>query len=112
MPLVLSQRHIGQVTVLELGEQLKVENIPEFRDTIQHLVDQPRSYLLLDCSRINSIDSQGIGSLVGHWISLKKRGGKLALLNPSSRLREVLQIVGLQNVIECFDNISLALRAF
>ena len=58
------------------------------------------------------IDSQRIGSLVGHWISLKKRGGKLALLNPSSRLREVLQIVGLQNVIECFDNIDLALRAF
>jgi anti-anti-sigma factor len=109
MPLVLSQRNDGPVTVLELGEQLQVENIPEFRDTLQRLADQGRIYLLLDCSRINIVDSQGVGSLVGHWISLKKRGGKLGLLNPSARLREVLQIVGLQNVIESFDDIGKVL---
>jgi anti-anti-sigma factor len=109
MPVFISQRTVGPVTILELGEQLKAENVSEFRDTLQHLVEQGRSHLLLDCSHIRSVDSQGIGSLVGNWISLKKRGGKLGLLNPPVRLRDVLGIIGLQQVIESFDDIGKAL---
>ena len=111
MPLFLSQRIVGPITVLELGEQLKAQHVSEFRDTIQQLVEQGRIHLLLDCSRIQKVDSVGIGSLMGHWISLKKRGGKLALLNPSARLRDVLQVTGLQEVIETLDDIGKALPA-
>src|SRR5215469_15619663 len=111
MPVFLSQSIVGPVTILELGEQLKQENVPEFRDTLQQLVEQGQIHLLLDCSRIQKIDSVGIGSLVGNWISLKKRGGKLGLLNPSARVREVLQIAGLQGVIEWFDDIGKALKS-
>ena len=100
MPLFLSQRTAASVTILELGEHLKAENVSEFRDTLQHLVDRGQSHLLLDCSRLRIVDSQGIGSLVGSWISIKKRGGKLGLLNPPDRLRDVLRILGLQEVIE------------
>ena len=109
MPVFISQRAVGPVTILELGEQLIAENVSEFRDMLQHLVEQGRSHLLLDCSRIRMVDSQGIGSLVGNWISLKKRGGKLGLLNPPVRLRDVLQVIGLQQVIESFDDIGKAL---
>ena len=108
MPLFLGQRTVGSVTVLELGEQLKARDVPEFRDTLQQLVDQGRTYLLLDCSRVHSVDSVGIGSLVGNWISIKKRGGKLSLLNPSARFQSILKLVGLQDLIESFDDVSKA----
>jgi anti-sigma B factor antagonist len=112
MPLVLSQSNIGPVTLLELSERLTIENVPELRDTLQSLADQGRLNLLLDCSRVSAVDSQGIGSLVGNWVSLKNRGGKLKLLHPSARLNQVLQIVGLRKVIESFDDIGQALRSF
>jgi len=109
MPVFLSQRTIGPITILELGEQLRAENVSEFRDTLQQLVENGRTNLLLDCSRIRICDSQGVGSLVGNWISIKKRGGRLGLLNPSARLRDVLRIAGLQQLIESFDDIVKAL---
>jgi anti-anti-sigma factor len=112
MPLILRQSNVGPVTLLELGERLTIENVPELRDTLQGLADQGRRYSLLDCSRITIIDSQGIGSLVGNWVSLKNRGGKLKLVYPSVRLHQVLEIVGLHKVIECFDDICQALRSF
>ena len=112
MTLVFQQRNIGPVTLLELSERLTIENVPELRDTLQNLAAQGRRSLLLDCSRISVVDSQGIGNLVSNWLSFKKRGGQLKLLNPSVRLREVLQIIGLHKVIECFDDIGKALRAF
>jgi anti-sigma B factor antagonist len=112
MPFILHQRNVGPVTLLELSERLTNENISEFRDTLQNLADEGHRFLLLDSSRIKDIDSQGIGSLVGNWVSLKKRGGSLKLLNPSARLRQVLQIAGVHKAIESFDDIGEALRAF
>src|SRR5215467_3577173 len=100
MALFLSQRTAASVTILELAEHLTAENVSEFRDTLQHLVEQGQSHLLLDCSRLRIVDSQGIGTLVGNWVSLKKRCGKLALLNPPARLLNVLRIVGMQDLIE------------
>jgi anti-anti-sigma factor len=112
MPLILGQRRVGPITLLELSERLTIENVPELRDKLQDLAVQGCRFFLLDCSQIRVIDSQGIGGLVRNWLSLKSRGGKLKLLNPSVRLREVMQIVSLHKVIECFDDIELALRGF
>ena len=112
MRLVLHERNVGTITLLELGERLTIENVPELRDRVQNLVIQGRRSLLLDCSQISAVDSQGIGSLVSNWLSLKNRGGRLKLLNPSVRMREVLKIVGLQKLIECFDDIEVALHNF
>lgn len=88
------------------------ENVPELRDKVQELVIQGRRSFLLDCSRVIAIDSQGIGGLVRNWVSLQSQGAKLKLLNPSVRMREVLEIVGLQKVIGSFDGIEKALRNF
>jgi len=112
MSLIVRQRNVGPITLLELGERLTIENIPELRDKIQELATHGCRFFLLDGSKISVIDSQGIGGLVRNWLSLKNRGGKLKLLSPSFRLREVMQIVGLHKVIECFDEIELALREF
>ena len=109
MPVFLSLRTVGSITILELGEHLKAENVPEFRDMFQYLAEQGRIYVLLDGSHIRIVDSLGIGSLVGNWLSLKKRGGKLGLLNPSSRLRDAQRLVGMHDHIECFDDIGKAL---
>ncbi len=112
MPLVLRQRSIGPITLLELSERLTIEYVPELRDTLQDLAVQGHRFFLLDCSQISVIDSQGIGGLVRNWVSIKSQHGKLKLLTPSARLREVMQIVGLQKVIESFDDIEPALHGF
>lgn len=112
MPLILRQRSVGPITLLELSERLTIENVPELRDRLQDLTVQGHRFFLLDCSQISVVDSQGIGGLVRNWLSLKSQGGKLKLLNPSARLREVMQIVSLDKVIECFDDIERALRGF
>jgi anti-anti-sigma factor len=112
MALFLSQRRAGPVTVLELGERLTIETTPEMRDTIAALMDQGDIFVLLDCVRIKVVDSQGLGTLVSNWLSLKKRGGKMELLNPSVRLQEVLHMIGMQKTIESFDDIGVALRSF
>ena len=112
MPLVLHERNIGPVTLLELNERLTLEHVPELRRKVEALAAQGRRSLLLDCSRITVVDSRGIGGLMRDWISLRNQGGKLKLLNPSARLRELLKIVGLHKIFESFDDIGAALHSF
>src|SRR6266849_3466180 len=80
MPLVLRQRSIGPITLLELSKRLTIEYVPELRDTLQDLAVQGHRFFLLDCSQISVIDSQGIGGLVRNWVSIKSQHGKLSYL--------------------------------
>ena len=112
MTLILNERQVGPITLLELGDELTIQHISELRDEVDRLSARGRFALLLDCSGVKKIDSQGIGGLVGNWISVRRRGGKLKLLSPSPRMQDVLRIVGLRKVIECFDDIELALQNF
>jgi anti-anti-sigma factor len=112
MALILSEKNVGPITLLELSERLTIDTLPELRDKIEALAAQGRRSFLLDCARINVIDSRGIGGFVKNWVSLKKQGGALKLLNPSHRLQEVLQVIGLHKVIESYDDIGTALRMF
>jgi anti-sigma B factor antagonist len=112
MPMILNERQVGPITLLELGDRLTIEFAGELREVVERVGASGHSAFLLDCSRLTAVDSMGIGGLVANWISVKKRGGKLKLLNPSERMQEVLQIVGLRKVIESFDDIEHALRNF
>ncbi|MDQ1410964.1 MAG: hypothetical protein QOJ41_2699, partial [Acidobacteriaceae bacterium] len=71
MPLILRQRRVGPITLLELSERLTIENVHELRDKLEDLAVQGCRFFLLDCSQISVIDSQGIGGLVRNWLSLK-----------------------------------------
>src|SRR5262249_37314205 len=63
MSLILCERSVGPITLLEFSEQLITETIPELRDTLEDVEVQGRRSLLFDCSRIRVVDSQGIRAL-------------------------------------------------
>jgi len=109
--MIIHERKVGPIVMLELGERLTIEGVGELREKVESLIAERHIALLLDCSRVTAIDSQGLGALVRTWVSCKRRGGKLELVH-SVRLREVLKITGLQKVIECFDDVGSALRSF
>jgi len=111
MPAIVSQRNVGPVTILELGPRLTLIEGTELRDTTHDLLAQGRSTVLLDCVRVNFIDSQGIGCLVRTWVS-SGRGGKLKLFSLTPRFKETLRITGLLKVMDCFEDVESALQSF
>ena len=111
MPMIINARKVGPITMLELGERLTIEGVGELREKVESLVADGHIALLLDCSQVTAIDSQGLGALVRIWVSLERCGGKLKLI-PSGRMRQVLEITGLHKVIECFDDVGSAFRSF
>ena len=68
--------------------------------------------ILVDFSRVDYVDSTGIGFLIGIYTSVKKSPqGKFALSSANRRVREVLELTRLAQVIQIFPNEASALEA-
>ncbi len=58
-----------------------------------------RSGLVIDMSRVDSIDAAGIGTLVFLRQCADRAGTAMTLANPSTRVREMLALVHLDSVL-------------
>jgi anti-sigma B factor antagonist len=56
--------------------------------------------LVLDLTEVNYIDSSALGTIVGLYISSKRAGCQLKLINLTPRVKEVLSITWLAEVLE------------
>jgi len=113
MLVTIKQRTVGSVTILELSGRLTMGEGSELLDKeLQSAVTDGRLALLLDCSRVSAIDSQGIKVLVQSVVSIEKRGGKLKLLKLQHKVRMVLNVMHLLTVFEVFDDEETAVRSF
>lgn len=110
---VEESRRAGPVLVVALRGRLVMGEGEEKLDAaLQDLIGRGERALLLDCAHVTAIDSQGIRALVRNTVSLQNRGGQLKLLRVTRRVRTVLEVTRLLNVIEAFDDEDAALRSF
>ncbi len=67
--------------------------------------------LILDISELDFVDSFGLGAVVGALKRLRQRGGELALVCPSRRIRRVFEICDLDRILALHDSIDSASEA-
>jgi anti-sigma B factor antagonist len=112
-PLRITRRAVDRVTVLELSGRLVFdEGDRALKEQVTSLVAAGNTNMLIDLHDVVSIDSGGVGALVGMYLHVTRRGGQFKLLCPSPRSCEVLRITHLATVFDVFDNEEAALRSF
>jgi len=63
---------------------------------------------ILDMTACPTIDSTGLGVLATHLVRCQKRGVKLVVAGPSSRVREVFKITNMDSVIPLLATVEEA----
>ena len=91
-------------TVLAVGGDLDVVGAPDLRQAVVVAVADGARLIALDLSDLDFVDSFGIGAVVGALKRLRQRGGDLALVCPSSRIRRVFEICDLDRIIALHDS--------
>jgi anti-sigma B factor antagonist len=84
----------------------------QLREVITEALNRGANNILLDMSGVTTIDSSGIGELVGSYTTVTNRGGKLKLLHLPQKLNELLHVTQLITVFEVHENESEALTSF
>ena len=60
---------------------------------------RPRRFVL-DLSRIEFMDSAGLGLLMGRYRLVRELGGVMALTAPNARVRKILRLAGMERFFE------------
>ena len=68
-------------------------------------------FLLIDLTNVSFLGSMGLRSLVLPAQAVKRRGGKMALLNPTPMVEEVLKASNIDEIIPIYHNLDTAVAA-
>lgn len=113
MDIKIEERLIGRVTVLSIAGKLTMDHgAQHLKETINSLISQERTHIVLSLKDVPYIDSGGLGQLVASYGSVMKSGGALKLLNVSSRNHDLLSITRLVTLFETFDSEAEAVQSF
>lgn len=103
----------GEVCVLRLhGRFATGQDAVYLRGKTEELKNSGCSKVLADFSKVDYIDSTGMGFLIGIYTSvIKNSNGRFVLCNLNRRVREVLELTRLANVMPTYANEDAAMRA-
>src|ERR1700730_6553614 len=103
----------GDLCVLRLhGRFATGQDSAYLRSRTEEIKKSGSSKVLADFSQVDYIDSTGMGFLIGIYTSVMKNAdGRFVLCNLNRRVREVLELTRLANVMAIYDNEEAATRA-
>ena len=113
MDLQISIRKSGDVTILDLQGQVTMGVGDDLLSShLRKLVDSGSCKLVLNLEDVTQVDSSGICTIARTFVTLRRSGGSLKLLHPRGRVRMVLDVTRLVEVIPTFEDETQALASF
>jgi anti-anti-sigma factor len=82
---------LGSAVVVQPEGDLVAAGLPAFRSRLREIAASGTLHLTVDLAGVRSVDSSGIGLLVAAHNSLKKSGGRLAVIHASKDILELLR---------------------
>lgn len=107
--LVLDERHEGDWHVISIAGDLDVAGAPQARSAITRAIAGGIDRLVIDLSRVDFIDSFGLGILVGALKRMAGSDGRLVLVLTEPRILKVFEITGLDSVFVIRESVDSAL---
>ena len=113
MQLKISTRQSGDVTIVDLDGRLTIGADSDLvAARLRELEGQSVRKILVNLTNVTQLDSSGLSALAGGFISMKRLGGAFKFLRPCGRVREVLSVTRLIDIIPTLDNETQAIASF
>jgi anti-sigma B factor antagonist len=89
----------GDCAVLRITGELDAYTAPFLRDRMRDLTAVGVRHIIADLSRVDFLDSTGLGVLVGGLKRFREHGGSLAPVVTKTSILKIFQITGLTSVL-------------
>ena len=109
--LSIETRRESAATVVSLRGSAGPGCARQLRPALTDLIRQGSRQIVLDLADVQSIGSEGLGSLVAAQLRLRTRGGAIKLLNPNAEVRQLLEQTNLTQLFAIYANLREAISA-
>lgn len=110
--MIVDKNRIGNMTVLSVEGIIKLGQSAEFlAENLKRALETDDGHVIVDLTKINYIDSTGIGELVAYLGRFGVMDRKFILVNPSERVRKLLKVAQLDSLFTIYDDLDSAVAA-
>jgi anti-sigma B factor antagonist len=108
--MIIFREKRGPTTVLKLQGVVKLgESASQFSEFLEKVLNEDDGPVLLDFERIDTLDSTGLGELIGYLQRFEERHRKMAIVKPKERIIALLRLTRLDTLIRIFPDEDSAL---
>ena len=108
-----SVREVQGVSIVDLKGKITIgAGDVQLRETVNSLAESGKKSILINMHDVTTIDSSGIGELVGCYTSVTNKGGKLRLLHLPPKINDVLTVTQLITVFDVYESEPEAVASF
>jgi anti-anti-sigma factor len=101
--LIVEKKHLENFTILYVEGLIKLgESAEFFSSALENVLKNESTNVIIDFTKIDYIDSTGIGELVGYLGKFSNQNRKLILVNPSDRIQKLLKLAKLDAVFKIY----------
>ena len=103
----LTTHRLGYITIIEAAGRIDSISADKLVDMLMYEIEIRHSRIILDLAQVDYLSGAGLKVLK----NLNDKTGEVRLSRPSDRVREVLQIIGLDAVFKVYENRMDSIRS-
>lgn len=108
--MTLVERRFDHAVVLELSGRVAGRQATDRLDAaVRRHARAGTGVVVADLARVPNLDLRGLGSLLDAHMAIRHAGGTLRLASANSRIRDLLAITRLVQVIQTFNSVEEAI---
>ena len=109
----LSYREENKVVIIEpKGKIMGGPESTELHDLLHDLIEQGKKMVVIDLSKVDWMNSTGLGLLISGLTTLSKAGGELKLAMVTEKIQSLLTITKVITIFKTYDTVEEAVKSF
>ena len=109
----LSSRDENGIVILEpKGKIMGGPDATLLHDQLHDFIDKNMKKVIIDLSKVEWMNSTGLGILISGLTTLRNNGGELKLACVTEKIESLLTITKLITVFDSYDSVEEALKSF
>ncbi|RKX28902.1 MAG: anti-sigma factor antagonist [Candidatus Zixiibacteriota bacterium] len=109
----LADREQDGVIVLEpKGKIMGGPDATLLHDKLHEIIEAGKKKVVIDLSKVDWMNSTGLGILISSYSTLRKSDGELKLANVTEKIQSLLTITKLVTVFDAHDSVEEAISSF
>jgi anti-sigma B factor antagonist len=106
-------RHAGDIIILDVkGNLVAGDGDETIHEEIETLIEDGWQKILINLSKVDRLDSSGVGELVAGWKLARRLDADLRLLRLGDRARHTLSLAQILPLLHVYEDEATALAAF